>query len=82
MMPTIEETLTPDIEAQLEFEEWQRIREADEVAREHCEHMRNRESWWEHMGNVHNNGDPLLTCGEWRHHSNDYSAYLDMAWKD
>ena len=30
MMPTIEETITPDIQAQLEHEEWSRAQERQE----------------------------------------------------
>ena len=68
MMPTIEEALTPDIEAQLEHER-----------SEHEREERERADAWAAIEHEHG---PLLTRSEWVRHECDYSEYVDMVWKD
>ena len=68
MMPTIEETATPDILAQIEHEEWQRGQEERERAEE-----------WEAAEAEHG---PLMTAVQWHQHCADYNDYLGEAWKD
>ena len=62
MMPTIEETATPDILAQIEHEEWERGNEERER--------------WEAIEAIHNEGEPLFTPRQWAEHCADYDAYL------
>ena len=62
MMPTIEETITPDIAAQIEHEEWQRILLKWE--------QRER---WEAAEALHG---PLLTAAEWEQHTIDVDAWF------
>ena len=76
LMPTIGETITPEIEAQIEFQAWQRLREEEEAAREYCAYMRERESHWLHLADVHNAGEVLFTPREWGEHCADYEHYL------
>ena len=68
MMPTIEETITPDIEAQIEHEEWERGQKL----------LLEGESW---ATLIATNG-PLMTDAEWKQHKSEYEGYLDMQWKD
>jgi hypothetical protein len=62
MMPTIEETLTPDIAAEIEFREWERGNEE-----------REREERWAAAEAAHEakHGRPLFTSTEWDQHTAD-----------
>ena len=68
MMPTIEETATPDILAQIEHEDWQRM----------LHKWEERERWAaleaKHMER-YNRG--LFTPREWGEHCADYDSHLD-----
>tara|TARA_Y100000004_G_scaffold86222_1_gene96727 strand:+ start:618 stop:857 length:240 start_codon:yes stop_codon:yes gene_type:complete len=75
MMPTIEETITPDIAAQIEHEEWLRILHKWSEERERAEA-------WDCISQNHNNGFPLMDEREWREYQREYSDYLDSSWKD
>ena len=77
LMPTIGETITPEIEAQIEFQAWQRLREEEEAAREYCAYMRelnhdSAERWESHEAK----DGPLFTPREWGEHCADYEHYL------
>ena len=63
MMPTIEETLTPDIAAEIEFREWERGNEE-----------REREERWAAAEALHG---PLLTKTEWEQHTADMNQFID-----
>ena len=55
MMITIEETLTPDIAAQIEHEEWQRKCEGEDLWAGHeAAHgpLMSREAWLEHCSDL------------------------------
>ena len=62
-MPTIEETMTPDITAQIEHEEWLRVLLKWE-----------RRERWEAAEALHG---PLLTAAEWEQHTIDQNAWFD-----
>ena len=68
MMPTIEETLTPDIAAEIEFREWERGNEE-----------REREERWAAAEAAHEakHGRPLLTSSEWEQHTADMNQFMD-----
>jgi len=68
MMPTIEETATPDILAQIEHEEWLRVLNTW-AARER----------WEAAEAMHEakHGRPLLTAAEWEQHTADMNRAID-----
>ena len=68
MMPTIEETITPDVEAQIEHEEYERGQQL----------LLEGESW---ATLVATHG-PLMTDAEWKQYKSEYEGYLDMQWKD
>ena len=65
MMPTIEETATPDILAQIEHEEWERGNEERER--------------WEAVEAAHEakHGRPLFTSTEWEQHTADMNQFMD-----
>ena len=65
MMPTIEETATPDILAQIEHEEWERGNEKRER--------------WEAVEAAHEakHGRPLFTSTEWEQHTADMNQFMD-----
>ena len=63
MMPTIEETLTPDIAAEIEFREWERGNEE-----------REREERWAAAEALYG---PLLTKTEWEQHTADMNQFID-----
>jgi len=63
MMPTIEETATPDILAQIEHEEWLRVLNT----------WAERERW-EAAEALHG---PLLTKTEWEQHTADMNQFID-----
>ena len=66
LMPTIGETITPEIEAQIEFQAWQRLR-----AQEQLDHD-DAERWESHEAK----DGPLFTPREWGEHCADYEHYL------
>ena len=68
MMPTIEETITPDIQAQLEHEEHERGQQL----------LLEQESWADLVA-IHG---PLMSDAEWKQYQSEYEGYLDMQWKD
>ena len=70
MMPTIEETLTPDIAAEIEHEEWLRVLNT----------WAERERW-EALEAAHEakHGRPLFTSTEWEQHTADMNRVFDEA---
>ena len=68
MMPTIEETITPDIQAQLEHEE-----------HELGQQLLLEQESWAYLVAIH---VPLMSDSEWKQYKSDYECYLDMQWKD
>jgi hypothetical protein len=68
MMPTIEETITPDIQAQLELEEYERGQQL--LLEQEC---------WADLVAIHG---PLMTDAEWKQYKSEHEDYLDMQWKD
>ena len=68
MMPTIEETITPDIEAQIEHEEWERGQQ-----------LLLEEESWATLVEIHG---PLMTDAEWKQYKSEYEGYLDLQWKE
>tara|TARA_Y100000310_G_C20685715_1_gene818823 strand:- start:3529 stop:3747 length:219 start_codon:yes stop_codon:yes gene_type:complete len=68
MMPTLEETITPDTQAQFEHEEHERGQQL----------LLEQESWADLVA-VHGS---LMTDAEWKQYKSEYEGYLDMQWKD
>ena len=68
MMPTIEETITPDIEAQIEHEEYESRQQL----------LLEQESWADLVA-VHG---PLMTDAELKQYKSEYEGYLDLQWKE
>ena len=68
MMPTIEEPITPDVQAQLEHEEHERGQQL----------LLEQESWADLVA-IHG---PLMSDAEWKQYKSEYEGYLDMQWKD
>ena len=68
MMPTIEETITPDIAAEIEHREWERGNEE-----------REREERWAALEAAHEAkyGRPLFTSTEWEQHTADMNRAID-----
>ena len=62
---TIEETITPDIAAEIEFREWER-------GNEQRERWAALEAWHEAK-----HGRPLLTSSEWEQHTADMNRAID-----
>mgnify|MGYP003129742460 CR=1 FL=1 len=68
MMPTIEETATPDILAQIEHEDWQRM----------LHKWEERERWEA----IEAEYGALMTDVQWQQHTANYNDYLGEVWKD
>jgi hypothetical protein len=68
MMPTIEENITPDVQAQIEHEEHERGQRL----------LLEQESWADLVA-IHG---PLMSDAEWKQYKSEYEGYLDMQWKD
>ena len=68
MMPTIEENITPDVQAQIEHEEHERGQQL----------LLEQESWADLVA-IHG---PLMFDAEWKKCKSEYEGYLDKQWKD
>ena len=68
MMPTIEENITPDVQAQIEHEEHERGQQL----------LLEQESWADLVA-IHG---PLMSDAEWKQYKSEYEGYLDKQWKD
>jgi hypothetical protein len=64
MMPTIQETITPDIAAEIEHREWER-------GNEQRERWAALEAWHEAK-----HGRPLFTSTEWEQHTADMNQFI------
>ena len=63
LMPTLEENITPDVQAQIEHEEHERSQRL----------LLEQESWADLVA-IHG---PLMSDSEWKQYKSEYEIYLD-----
>ena len=66
LMPTLEENITPDVQAQIEHEEHERSQRL----------LLEQESWADLVA-IHG---PLMSDSEWKQYKSEYEIYLDTQW--